>query len=227
MPSRARRTSRPAPKAEKQFPVDDEQFTQLADDVKAHGRTMLPRKRLWMLWQCVGNVAPLEGGAAEIGTYQGGSAYFIAASFAARLGHEVPLEVIDTFDGHPPGKLSGHDSPVHADETKFAATSYESVVEYLGAFEQVTVRQGDFSTIAPELPEQRYRLVHVDVDLYVAALECLNYFGPRLVPGGIVVLDDYGKPTCPGIRRAAEEFLAAGGFQAWNALTRQLVLVKR
>jgi hypothetical protein len=180
-----------------------------------------------MLWQCVGNVAPLEGGAAEIGTYQGGSAYFIAASFAARLGHEVPLEVIDTFAGHPPGKLSGHDSPVHADETKFAATSYESVVEYLGAFEQVTVRQGDFSTIAPELPEQRYRLVHVDVDLYVPALECLNYFGPRLVQGGIVVLDDYGKPTCPGIRRAAEEYLAAGGFQAWNALTRQLVLVKR
>jgi hypothetical protein len=65
------------------------------------------------------------------------------------------------------------------------------------------------------------------VDLYVPALECLNYFGPRLVQGGIVVLDDYGKPTCPGIRRAAEEFLAAGGFQAWNALTRQLVLVKR
>ncbi len=149
MPGQARRTSRPAPKAEKQFPVDDEQFTRLADEVKAHGRTMLPRKRLWMLWQCVGNVAPLEGGAAEIGAYQGGSAYFIAASFATRLGHEVPLEVIDTFAGHPPGKLSGHDSPVHADETKFAATSYESVVEYLGAFEQVTVRQGDFSTSLP------------------------------------------------------------------------------
>ena len=26
------------------------------------------------------------------------------------------MEVIDTFAGHPPGKLSGHDSPVHADE---------------------------------------------------------------------------------------------------------------
>jgi hypothetical protein len=227
MPSRAQRTPRPAPEGEKQFPVDDEQFAALADEVKAHGRTMLPRKRLWMLWQCIGNVVPLEGAAAEIGAYQGGSAYFIAASFAARLGHEVRLEVIDTFAGHPPGKLSAHDSPVHADETKFAATSFESVTDYLGAFEQVAVHQGEFAAVAPELPEQRYRLVHVDVDLYLPALECLEYFGTRLVRGGIVVLDDYGKPSCPGIRRAAEEFLAGGGYQTWNALTRQLVLVKR
>lgn len=227
MPGPARRTSRPASGAEKQFPVDDPQFTALADEVKAHGRTMLARKRLWMLWQCVGNVAPLAGAAAEIGAYQGGSAYFIAAAFKARLGHEVPLEVIDTFAGHPQEKLSGHDSPVHADPAKFTATSYESVAGYLGAFERVTVRKGEFAAVAPQLPDRDYRLVHVDVDLYVPAFECLRYFGPRLVQGGIVVLDDYGKPSCPGIRRAADEYLAAGGFQTWNALSRQLVLVKR
>jgi O-methyltransferase len=226
MPSPARRTSLPADDAGKQFPVDDPQFTALADEVKAHGRTMLARKRLWMLWQCVGNVAPLEGGAAEIGAYQGGSAYFIAASFAVRLGHEVPMEVIDTFAGHPPDQLTDHDSPVHGDPAKFTSTSYESVAEYLGAFERLTVREGDFSRVADQLPDRAYRLVHVDVDLYAPALECLRYFGPRLVRGGIVVLDDYGKPTCPGIRLAAEEYLADGGFQTWNALTRQLVLVK-
>jgi hypothetical protein len=188
---------------------------------------MLARKRLWTLWQCVGNVAPLEGAAAEVGAYQGGSAYFIAASFSARVGREVPLEVVDTVSGHPPDKLTDHDSPIHADPTKFASTSYESVVDYLSPFEQVTVHEGDFSSIAPQLPDRSYRLVHVDVDLYVPALECLRYFGPRLVQGGIVVLDDYGKPSCPGIRRAAEEYLADGGFQTWNPLTRQLVLVKR
>jgi len=44
------------------------------------------------------NVASLDGHAAEIGTYRGGSAYFIAASFLQRLGYEVPMDVIDTFD---------------------------------------------------------------------------------------------------------------------------------
>jgi predicted O-methyltransferase YrrM len=225
LPALARRFLRPAP-AEKRL-VGDEQFLALAREVRAHGRTMLAHKRLWILWQCIGNVAPLAGSAAEVGTYQGGSAYFIAAAFAARLGHEVPFEVIDTFRGHPEGKLSEHDSAVHGDPAKFTETSYESVAEYLAGFERLTVHEGEFSAVAPGLPEQRYRLVHVDVDLYEPARECLRYFGARLVPGGIVVLDDYGAPACPGIRRAAEEYLAGNGFQAWDPMTRQLVLVKR
>jgi O-methyltransferase len=223
----ARRVLRPSAAAGKRL-VGDEEFLALARDVQAHGRTMLAHKRLWILWQCVGNAAPLDGGAAEIGTYQGGSAYFIAASFAARLGHEVPIEVIDTFQGHPQHKLSEHDHAVHGDPAKFTQTSYESVVEYLAAFEQLTVHKGEFSAVAPSLPERPYRLVHVDVDLYEPALECLRYFGPRLVQGGIVVLDDYGAPACPGIKRAAEEYLAAGNaFQTWDTMSRQLVLVKR
>jgi O-methyltransferase len=215
--------------ATKSSTFDDEQFTALAQEVKAHGRTMLAQKRLWTLWQCVGNVVDLEGHAAEVGTYRGGSAYFIAASFVARLGHEVPIEVIDTFEGHPEGKLSGHDTATHTGGTKFLSTSHDSVVEYLSPFEQLSVRKGEFSAVAAQLPEQAYRLVHVDVDLYVPALDCLRYFGPRLVQGGIVVLDDYGAPSCPGIQRAAREYLSDGGlaFQTWDTRSRQLVLVKR
>ncbi len=205
----------------------DEEFVALAAEVKARGRTMLAQKRLWTLWQCVGNVVDLDGSVAEVGTYRGGSAHFIAAAFRVRLGHEVPMEVIDTFEGHPEGKLSEHDSSIHMGGDKFLSTSHESVVEYLRPFEQLTVRKGEFSAVAAQLPEGTYRLVHVDVDLYVPALDCLRYFGPRLVRGGIVVLDDYGSASCPGIRRAAEEYLADGGFQTWDTRSRQLVLVKR
>jgi O-methyltransferase len=226
LPALARRILRPAGTSEKRL-VGDEQFLALAEEARSHGRTMLSHKRLWILWQCVGNALPLDGSAAEVGTFRGGSAWFLAAAFDRRLGHEVPVEVIDTFAGHPQERLSDRDNPIHRDGTKFTDTSYESVVEYLSGFEQVTVRQGEFSAVAPDLPEQRYRLVHVDVDLYEPALDCLRYFGPRLAPGGILVLDDYGTPTCPGIHQAAEEYLADGGFQAWDPMTRQLVLVRR
>ena len=187
---------------------------------------MLPQKRLWTLWQCVANVVLLDGHVAEVGTYRGGSAYFIAASFVKRLGHEVPMDVIDTFEGHPAEKLSETDSAIHSDGSKFLSTSYESVVDYLSPFEHLTVRRGEFSAVAARLPERTYRLVHVDVDLYVPALDCLRYFGPRLVRGGIVLLDDYGAAACPGIRQAADEYLADGGFQTWDTRSRQLVLVK-
>ena len=151
MPSRAAAHLSPAPpRPRSSFPSTTSSSRGSRHEVKAHGRTMLPRKRLWMLWQCVGNVAPLDGGAAEIGAYR------VARPTSSRLRSspgsvtEVPLEVIDTFAGHSPGKLSGHDSPVHADEHEVRSRRATRAWSGTSArSKQVTVRQGDFSTIAP------------------------------------------------------------------------------
>jgi O-methyltransferase len=201
----------------------DAAFLALADSVTTEQRTLLNRKRLWVLWQAVRNAAPLEGAAAEVGAYRGGSAFFIASAF----GREVTFEVIDTFAGHPPDALSDLDHEAHR-QPKFRDTTFEDVVAYLSPFPRLTVHQGDFATISATLPERAYSLVHVDVDIYAPAVQCLEYFGPRLKPGGIIVLDDYDAPKCPGIRRAVEDFLGPGDpFQTWRANTEQLILVKR
>lgn len=55
----------------------------------------------------------------------------------------------------------------------------------------------------PDEPAARYRFVHLDVDLYQPTRDGLDYFYPRLVPGGIIVCDDY---DWPGARKAIEEF---------------------
>jgi macrocin-O-methyltransferase TylF-like protien len=207
--------------------VGDESFRRLAEEVVSVKRTMLRYDRLWIIWQAVRNVAPLGYAAAEVGAYRGGSSYFIAGAFREALGRDVPVEVIDTFEGHPREKLSEHDDEAHRDAKKFTATNYDDVVDYLSGFERVTVHRGEFSQLAPTLPERHYALVHVDVDLYEPALDCLHYFAPRLVSGGVIILDDYNAPKCPGIRRAAEEYLREhGGFQSWNPHTEQLLLVK-
>jgi hypothetical protein len=217
-----------ATKDGKERPVLDEGFLPLAQQVKNQRRTMLTRERLWIIWQGARNVAKLEGAAAEVGSFRGGSAYFIAAAFVANVGHEVPVEVIDTFTGHPETKLSDEDASRHRDEAHFLDTSYDNVVDYLSGFEQVRVHDGEFSDVARRPPDQRYRLVHIDVDLYESAIDCLRYFAPRIVEGGIIVLDDYGSRSCPGIIKAAREFLASEhGFQSWNPMTKQLVLVRQ
>jgi Macrocin-O-methyltransferase (TylF) len=81
----------------------DPAFLALADAVTATGRTLLNRRRLWVLWQAVQNAAPLDGAAAEVGVYRGGSAFFIASAF----GRDMTFEVVDTFEGHPSNALSG------------------------------------------------------------------------------------------------------------------------
>jgi hypothetical protein len=202
-------------------------FLELANSVLREGRTLHGRDRLWILWQAAWNSAATGGAGAEVGAFRGGTAYFIAAALERAVGHEVPVEVIDTFEGHPTEKLTDVDPDPHHSSEIFTETSYESVVAHLAPFGLATVHKGEFSEVAPSLPERQYGLVHIDVDIHQPARDCLHYFGPRMLPGGVIVMDDYESPTSPGIRLAAEEYLAeVGGFQSWNPHTKQLLLIK-
>ncbi len=73
------------------------------------------------------------------------------------------------------------------------------------------------------LPEQRYRFVHVDVDLYRPTLGAFTYFYPRLEQGGMLVTDDY---NWPGARKAVDEFCAANGVEAQLTNTNQAYLIR-
>ena len=162
----------------------------------------------------------------EVGTYQGGSAYFIADAFRAHSITDFRFHVFDTFEGHPadavtaldPGQTPGH----------FAETGFEAVRDYLSPFANVELHKGDVLQTLPSLPESKYRLVHLDTDLYLPTRTCLEYFEPRLSSGGVVVLDDYSAKRCTGVREAVDTYLAeSDAFQAWDLRTEQLMLVRR
>ncbi|OJX70351.1 TylF/MycF/NovP-related O-methyltransferase [Magnetospirillum sp. 64-120] len=65
------------------------------------------------------------------------------------------------------------------------------------------------SSYLERVPQLRVSLLHVDVDLYEPTKVALELLFPRLVPGGIAILDDYG--AFPGANRAIEEYFAASG----------------
>ena len=52
----------------------------------------------------------------------------------------------------------------------------------------------------------RISLLHLDVDLYEPTLAALKAFYPLVVPGGLVVFDEYGLVEWPGESKAAEEY---------------------
>lgn len=204
----------------------DAAFFNLADPVVQSGRTLLGYDRLYVFWQAIQNVASVPGAAAEIGTYRGGSACFIAEAFVTLTGAEVPFAVFDTFEGHPAEAISEHDTFHKAGQ--FSATDYDDVREYLARFSRLLIYRGDVLTWLPRLEESVYRLVHIDTDLYLPTKACLEYFGPRVSSGGVVVLDDYEAKKCPGVRDAVDAFLGTtDAFQVWDLRTEQLVLVKR
>jgi hypothetical protein len=204
----------------------DDAFFELADAVIPSKLTLLGYDRLYVLWQTVRNVAAVPGAVAEIGTFRGGSAFFIASALQTVADQAVPIHVFDTFEGHPEAAIS-EDDPFQT-AGQFARTSLERVQKLLSAFPEVHLHKGDITTQLPLPEETAYRLVHIDVDLYPPMLSCLEYFGARMSPGGIIVVDDYASLKCPGVAKAVSEYLEdSAAYQVWDLRTEQLVLVKR
>lgn len=206
------------------------EFLAVAETAVEEGRTMLGYDRLFTLWQAARNVAALKDpglAVAEVGTYRGGGALLIASALRQLSDREWDLHVLDTFEGHLPDTLTERDTGQRPG--KFSDTSERDVTKWLRQrLDRVEIHPGDASQTVGHLPERRWGLVHLDVDLYQPTLDCLRYFGERMPAGAIVVLDDFGAESCPGIEEAyaayAEERPSV--FQVWSFGTEQLVLVR-
>lgn len=79
------------------------------------------------------------------------------------------------------------------------------------AFDNCEIVPGDILETVPrhlrEHPELRIALLHVDVDVYQPTRVALEQLYDRVVPEGVVMLDDYG--TVAGATRAVDEFFSS------------------
>jgi len=142
----------------------------------------------------------LNGNICEVGVYKGGSAEIIAKN----KNEDKKLYLFDTFEGMP--SVSEKDN--HHKKTDFNDTSYEKVKDSLSSFKNVFVYKGVFPVQNSEVvKEEKFSLVHLDVDIYESYKNCLEFFYPKLVSGGILILDDYHAKTCAGAKIAVDEFL--------------------
>lgn len=160
------------------------------------GRTLLDKQRLWTIFSLAGCVRHLPGDVAEFGVYKGGCLRMLARIFARDV-----MIAFDTFEGIP---FSSNEDNHHR-QGDFRDTSLESVAEFVDSG-NVVYKKGLFSEFLKHDNDMRYKFVHVDCDVYNSVIEACLYFTPRMVPGGIIVFDDYGSPTCLGVRKAINSF---------------------
>lgn len=200
-------------------------FGKAAHRVLEEGRTYLHFDRLYTLWQAAGALESDEPAVAEVGAYKGGSAKLIAEALRFH-GRVNRFYVCDTFEGHTvvDPALDGHHEVGH----QFGKTSAEKVAAYLGAYENVRVLKGDIQETSATLAAERaFGFLHIDVDVYPITKFCLEFFGPRMVRGGVMIVDDYGLVTCEGAKVAVDEFVRANRhFRTLHMLTAQAVLVR-
>jgi len=151
--------------------------------------------------------------AAECGVYMGNS-LVACAEMVQAAGLRMQFQALDTFTGLP--ELSENDlllAPENApyrDQKLFADTSLEAVkarVAAAGVTDSVIFHKGLFSDSLPNLPDVKYHFVNIDCDLFDPHIECLEYFYPRMVSGGIMFFDDYDSQQYPMARAAVDQFM--------------------
>lgn len=177
--------------------------------------TMLSVERLRNLAELTrGLVARgVPGDIVECGAWRGGAAAFMAD--AARTGGEVRgVWLFDSFAGLPPpgprddpqvraGYFPGWDRADVADvERVFRMFRYpRDRVHIVPGWFRETMRTPEVRSIA---------ILHVDADWYESVNIALDRLADRVVSGGVIVVDDYGR--WGGCRSAVDEFLAARGI---------------
>lgn len=140
----------------------------------------------------------IQGHVAEAGVYRGGSAKFLATMFADR-----DIYLFDSFDGMHEDDADTSGGHKTGD---FADTSLEAVQELLKDHGNCKFYPGWFPNTAEFLTDEKFALVHLDMDYYQSTRAGIEVFWPRLVSGGVMVFDDFGWQACPGVERAANEY---------------------
>ena len=83
--------------------------------------------------------------------------------------------------------------------------------------ERINVVEGDVQTTVPQYcdnnPGLRISMLHIDIDIYEPVSTCLENLYPKVVPGGIVVLDEFAHKDWPGESKAVEDTFKRKSWQ--------------
>jgi O-methyltransferase len=175
----------------------DPQAVRLLSQVRRERRSLLFAYEAFMVYSFGKAYNRLPGAMAEVGVFQGASAKLLCEA----KGDGVELHLFDTFGGLP--QSTSADKGVHH-ENQYPC-SLESVKQYLKDYDNVSFHPGLFPASADSLPEMKFSFVHLDVDLYESTLAGLEYFYPRLLPGGVILSHDYS--ILAGVKKAFTDFL--------------------
>jgi O-methyltransferase len=171
------------------------------------GFTLVDEMRLYELWSLAGQLASVPGDIVEVGVWRGGSGVLLATR-SQQLGSASTVFLCDTFAGVV---KAGAADPIYSggEHSDTSPELVEGLAAHLG-LTNVEVLTGIFpDETAARLADRRCKLVHLDVDVYESTKAAAEWVWPRLVDGGVVVVDDYGGDGMDGVQRAVHELVAS------------------
>jgi hypothetical protein len=196
-------------------------------------------KRALILARYFDHALTVPGGRVECGVFRGFSALML--SLVARMRDQgfdgTGFHLIDSFEGLSTPTAddaigierfpNGHERPVFPHLAGHFATPIGHVRSVMADFPGTAIHKGWIPEVLSDLPDTDWSFVHIDVDLFEPTKACLEYFLPRLAPGGVIVNDDFGSPLFPGGGRSWQAVMEDRGLSYAVLDTGQAVYVNQ
>ena len=203
--------------------LGDRSFMSALESTKPDAKEQSIVWRLHVLAWAAEHARALEGDFVECGVFRG----FSPAVLAKHLDFgKLPRQwyLYDTFEGIPEDQQNvGSISPEVYDDPAL----YAKVCERFAEYPNIRVVKGRVPEVLADESPERVALLHIDMNSAVAEVGALEVLFPRVVPGGIVVLDDYGWMYYQEQTIAEDEFFGALGYRVLELPTGQGLVLKR
>jgi hypothetical protein len=141
--------------------------------------------------------------------------------------------LLDTFAGIDERYINDDDRNVgviernkHDIDSGFYTFDIESVRRNHAEWPEAIVIVGPVPETLAEIGSDRFAFAHIDMNCAPPEIAAAEFIWPRLVPGGIILLDDYAYVGYRSQKLAMDEFAASKGVEVLSLPTGQGLIVK-
>lgn len=183
--------------------VDDKEFLFKFEKFVAKN-TLVDIYRAYEIWSVSKRLKDIEASIIEIGVWRGGTSFLLAES----LNKKNYLYLCDTFEG----VVKSSDKDNYYKGGEHSDVDYDEVVQLMKHTEETNIKilKGIFpdETSDSISIEEKFKICHIDVDVYESAKDIFYWIWPKIIPGGYVIFDDYGFASCEGITLLVNEIVS-------------------
>lgn len=165
----------------------------------------------------------LPGDFVECGVDRGGTAVLLLEYLGREAFRNRGFYLYDTFQGLDPARSSAQE--LEQTEGHYP-DCYEDVSRRFADRSCVYVIRGSLPSTLNEHSPERVAYLHIDLNAAEPERLTLEFFWDRLVPGAMVLFDDYGWVACAAQKKAIDEVLRVRGVMALTLPTGQGLAMK-
>jgi O-methyltransferase len=209
--------------------INNADFLRDASFVRAYEAALRQQPDTWIRWRshvvqwAAHHAMRLEGDFVECGVNRAFLSISAMTAVDFRRATNRCFYLFDTYCGLAPEQVSAHDKAAFRN---VYTDTYDYVRETFREWPNVAVVRGVVPESLSTVTIERVAYLSIDMNCVKPEIDAMEFFWPRMAPGSVIILDDYGFPGHEAQKLAADGFAETVGVKVLSLPTGQGLIFK-